>query len=157
MTDPSEILQALIKGGAALAPVGGMSEETGGHKGYGFATVVELLAAALQQGAFLKQLSGFDADGNRIPYRLGHFFMAVNVEFFTDLGAFKKSTGEILRQLRNSQKAPGKERIYTHGEKEYRAWQERRKKGIPVNPALQKQLLTMRDELGLDQYIFAFE
>ena len=50
-TDPQTILDDLIKGRSAFTPVGGLSEETGGHKGYGFATVVEILSAALQQGA----------------------------------------------------------------------------------------------------------
>jgi len=116
-TDATEILRDLVAGDAALAPLGGLLEETGSHKGYGYATVVELLSAALQQGAFLKQLSGFDEKGNRIPYSLGHFFLAVNIECFTDLEAFKKTTGDILRALRASRKAPGAERIYTCGEK----------------------------------------
>jgi len=156
MTDPDKVLEALVGGTAALTPSGGIGEDTGGYKGYGFATVCEILSAALQQGAFLKQLSGFEGD-KRAPYKLGHFFMAVNVEFFTELEDFKKTTGEILRQLRASQKAPGEERIYTCGEKEHLAGLEREGKGAPINAELQKQLLAMRDELGLSQYTFAFE
>ena len=156
-TDPVEILKDLVSGEAALAPLGGLEEETGGYKGYGFATVVELLSSALQQGAFLKQLGGLDGEGNRAPYCLGHFFLAVNIECFTDIDSFKKSTGDLLRTLRASRKAPGAERIYTCGEKEHLAWLERKDKGAPINQALQVQLLTMRDELGLNQYVFPFE
>jgi LDH2 family malate/lactate/ureidoglycolate dehydrogenase len=118
--------------------------------------VCELLSCALQQGAFLKMLSGFDDDGKRIPYSLGHFFLALDVEAFVDLAAFKKTVGDVLRALRGSEKAPGKERIYTCGEKEHLAWLERQDKGLPVNGELQKQILAMRDELDL-QYRFAFE
>ena len=157
ITDPQAILQALVKGDAALVPIGGIKEETGGHKGYGYATVVEILSAALQQGAFLKQLSGFDAEGNRTPYKLGHFFMAIDVEAFTEIESFKQITGDILRALRNSEKIPGAERIYTCGEKEHLAWLKRKDTGIPINEALQKDILTMRDELGLRQYQFEFE
>ncbi len=156
-TDPEKVLNMLVTGEAALVPIGGIGEETGGYKGYGFATVTELLSAALQQGAFLKQLSGFDDDGARIPYSLGHFFVAMNVEAFTELEAFKKTTGDILRELRNSQKAPAAERIYTCGEKEHLAWLERKDKGVPLTPSLQREFVTMRDELGLTQYRFAFE
>jgi len=156
-TDSQQILLDLVKGAAALAPIGGLTEETGGHKGYGFATVVELLSAALQQGAFLKQLSGFDADGNRVPYQLGHFFMAIDIDHFIDLPAFKKTTGDLLRALRTSQKAPGAERIYTHGEKEYLAGLDRQDKGAPINEELQHQLVTMRDEQQLTKYHFPFE
>ena len=155
-TDPAKILDDLIKGKSAFTPVGGLSEETGGHKGYGFATVVEILSAALQQGAFLKQLNGIDARGNPIPYALGHFFLAIDIECFTDIGAFKKTVGDILRGLRASKKIPGKDRIYTCGEKEYLASQERAALGVPVDASIQKELCAMRDELGL-HYLFPFE
>ena len=156
-TDPQQILQALVTGEAALVPIGGIQEETGGHKGYGYATVVEILSAALQQGAFLKQLSGFNATGDRIPYKLGHFFMAIDIAAFTEVEIFKKITGDILRALRNSQKVPGAERIYTCGEKEHLAWLERKNTGIPIIEALQQDILAMRNELGLVQYQFDFE
>jgi len=155
-TDSVKILEDLVRGRSALAPIGGLSEETGGHKGYGFATVVEILSAALSQGAFLKQLGGRDAQGEEVPIPLGHFFMAVDVECFTDLDSFEKTTGDILRALRASRKAPGKERIYTCGEKEHLAWLERRDKGAPVDSTVQQELLAMRDELGLP-YTFPFE
>jgi L-2-hydroxycarboxylate dehydrogenase (NAD+) len=155
-TDSVEILQSLINGTAALAPIGGLTEETGGYKGYGFATVVEILSAALSQAAFLKQLGGKDAQGKDIPIPLGHFFLAIDIECFTDLAAFKKTTGDILRALRASTRAPGKERIYTCGEKEHLAWLGRKDKGAPVGAALQRELLAMRDELKLP-YVFPFE
>ena len=157
MTDPAAVLKALIAGTASLTPVGGVGEELAGYKGYGFATVVEILSAALQQGAFLKQLSGFADGGRKAPHRIGHFFMAVNIECFTELTAFRKTAGEILRQLRASKKAPGADRIYTCGEKEYLAGLERKDNGVPVTLETQKQLLAMRDELGLRQYRFEFE
>jgi L-2-hydroxycarboxylate dehydrogenase (NAD+) len=155
-TDPNKILEDLIKGRSALTPLGGLGEETGGYKGYGFATVVEILSAALQQGSFLKQLSGFDDQGKTIPYALGHFFMAIDIECFTDVDAFKKTTGDILRALRAARKVPGAERIYTCGEKEYLASLERATRGIPVDPVIQKELCVMRDEIGLP-YSFPFE
>ncbi len=157
MTDPAEVLKALVAGTAALCPVGGSSEDTGGYKGYGYATVVEILSAALQQGAFMKQLLGYDTDGKKVPYRLGHFFMAIDIEAFIEVDDFKKTTGDILRQLRNSQKVPGAERIYTCGEKEHLAGIEREGKGVPINAALQEQMITMRNELNLTNYHFPFD
>ena len=82
--------------------------------------------------------------------------MAIDIDCFTDLEAFKKTTGDILRELRASKKAPGKERIYTCGEKEHLAWQERKDKGVPVGDSVQKELLAMRDELKLP-FVFPFE
>jgi L-2-hydroxycarboxylate dehydrogenase (NAD+) len=156
-TDTHQILEDLVSGQAALTPLGGLGEETAGYKGYGYAAFVEILSAALQGGAFLKALSGFDAQGHRQPYHLGHFFIAIDVAAFIELADFQRSTGEILRQLRSSRKAPGQERIYTAGEKEYLAWLARKEHGVPVNLALQKDIIAMRDELGLSQYRFSFE
>ncbi len=157
LTAPDAVLDALVEGSAALCPLGGIGEENGGYKGYGYATVVEILSAALQQGAFLKQLLGVDDQGHKAPYRLGHFFLAIDIAAFTDIAAFKKTTGDILRELRNSRKAPGQSRIYTGGEKEYLAGLDRKDKGVPVTAVLQQQLVTMRNELGLNTYRFPFE
>jgi LDH2 family malate/lactate/ureidoglycolate dehydrogenase len=155
-TDPEKILAGLLKGKSAFAPIGGLDEETGSHKGYGFATVAEILSAALQQGAFLKQLSGIDENGKPRTYCIGHFFMAIDIECFTNIKAFKKTTGDILRSLRAARKRPGKDRIYTCGEKEYYAYQEFKDKGVPLELATQQELCTMRDELHLP-YKFPFE
>ena len=102
-------------------------------------------------------LNGTDKKGKKIPYPLGHFFIAIDVAHFAPLPSFKKIAGHILRQLRASKKAPGEKRIYTAGEKEYLTWLERRKKGVPVNHETQKEMLAMRDELGLKKYKFPFE
>ena len=71
--------------------------------------------------------------------------------------AFKKTAGDILRALRNSEKAPGQERIYTAGEKEHDVWLYRKDKGVPVTEAVQKEFIQLRDELGLTQFHFDFE
>ena len=155
-TDTHQILQDLKTGKAALAPLGGMGEETAGYKGYGYATVVEILSAALQNGKYLKMLSGIQ-DGKLVPINLGHFFIAINISSFIELESFKKITGDILRSLRASKKAPGAERIYTAGEKEYLSWLERKDKGAPINKNLQQQILSLKEELGLIQYKFPFE
>lgn len=157
LTDSGQILEDLNQGKAAFAPLGGIGEEMAGYKGYGYATVVEILSAALQAGSFLHMLSGKDPEGNKIPYPLGHFFIAIDTEAFMGAESFKKTAGEILRQLRASRKAPGHDRIYTAGEKEYEIWKFRKDKGVPVGEAVQKEFIRMRDELGLLQFKFSFE
>jgi LDH2 family malate/lactate/ureidoglycolate dehydrogenase len=155
-TDSHQILIGLVKGTAALTPIGGIGENLGGYKGYGYATVVEILSAAFQGGSFLKGLLGFGPDGKPQPYHLGHFFIAINVSSFTELETFKKTTGDILRALRASKKAPGYDRIYTAGEKEYLAWLERKDKGVPINEPLQKDIRQLMEELQLTGYNFPF-
>ena len=146
LTDPDDILLKILEGKASLMPVGGKAE-TGGYKGYGYSVVVELLSAALQGGPFLRAITGVN---------VGHFFMAFDISAFTDLDEFKKSTGDILRALRASKKVKGQDRIYTAGEKEHIAWLERRGKGVPLNESLQREMIQMRDEMGLDTR-FSFE
>lgn len=156
-TDSDQILVDLNTGSAALAPLGGIGEELAGYKGYGYATVVEILSAALQQGNFLRALTGLGEGGEKVPYHLGHFFMAIDTEAFMGLEEFKKTCGDILRELRSSTKAPGREHIYTAGEKEYLVWLQRKDSGVPINDAVQKEILKIRDGLGLTQYRFPFE
>jgi LDH2 family malate/lactate/ureidoglycolate dehydrogenase len=104
----------------------------------------------------MKALSGKDENGNNAMYHLGHFFFVINPEFFMGLDTFEKTAGGILRDLRASEKAPGEERIYTAGEKEWIAWNDRKDKGVPVGESIQKELIALRDRFSLD-YRFPFE
>lgn len=155
-TDSREVLKDLIAGSAALTPLGGIGEETAGYKGYGYATVVEILSSALQQGAFMKMLLGMK-DGKKIPYPIGHFFIAIDIGAFTEPEDFKRTTGEILRELRASRKMPGHDRIYTAGEKEYYVWIERKEKGVPFGNELLEEFRGLCDIYDLKEYRSWFE
>lgn len=150
-TDTKQLLVDLIDGKASMIGLGGMEEESGGHKGYSLAVMVEILSAALQAGSFMHHLHGWE-DGKRVPYKLGHIFIAMDIEKFTDIADFKRITGEIMTQLQNSKKRPDRERIWVAGEKEYYEEMEIRKNGIPINSGLQKNLITMINELNLVEY-----
>ncbi len=149
-TNPVEVLEALTKGTCALTPLGGIGEDGAGYKGYGYATAVEVLSAALSNAKFTKDLNGTDSEGRKIPYPLGHFFIAINISSFIQPELFKTIAGTIMRQLRASQKAAGEERIYTAGEKEWLAWQYRQKHGIPVPLELQQQLTQLNTRFNLN-------
>lgn len=155
-SDSREVLKDLIAGKAALTPLGGVGEETGGYKGYGYATVVEILSAALQQGAFMKMLTGLK-DGKKVPYSLGHFFIAADISAFTDPEDFKKTTGNILRELRASKRMPGQMRIYTAGEKEHYTWMERKDKGVPFSGELLEEFRGLCKSYDLKDYQPYFE
>ncbi len=156
-TDTNAILKELNTGEAALAPLGGIGEDLAGYKGYGYAVVVEVLSAALQAGNFLKALTGIGEKGEKVPFHLGHFFIAIDTNAFAGEESFKKTAGDIMRDLRASRKAPGQERIYTAGEKEYLVWQERKDKGVPINDAVQQEFIKVRDDLKLNKYVFPWE
>lgn len=154
-TDPREVLEDLIAGRVAFTPLGGIGEDTGGYKGYGYATVVEILSSALQQGAYLKMLTGLK-DGKKVPYSLGHFFIAIDINAFTDPDDFKRTTGNILRDLRASRKMPGQTRIYTAGEKEYDTWMMRKDKGMPFNEDLLREYHEMCKQYELEEFLNEF-
>ena len=157
VTDAREILDRLVDGTCALAPLGGgPGDETCGYKGYGYATVVEILSAALAGGRFMQALTGLDENGNPEMYHLGHFFFVVDPDAFCGRDTFRKVAGDICRELRASKKAPGYERIFTAGEREWEAWQSVRDKGVPVTRAVCAELVAVRDKLGLP-YRFDFE
>lgn len=155
-TNATEVLEDLVNGNAALAPLGGIGEDTAGYKGYGYATVVEILSAALQSGGFMKALLGIE-NGKKVPYRLGHFFIAINIENFTELDEFKKITGDILRELRNSEKMPGTERIFTAGEKEHLAFLERQKNGVPINESMLSEMKKICELYNMNDFNHLFD
>ena len=152
----ADALKAMARGEAALCTLGGPGEEGCGYKGYGFAMFVELLSAVLQDGSYGKALTGKDADGNKAPYSLGHFFIAIDTNHFLGEDVCRKKAGDICRSMRASKKAPDAERIYTAGEKEYEI-RLARKDGVPINESVQKEIIAVRDELGLTQYKFPWE
>lgn len=156
LTDTSYILKALNNKEAALSPLGGIGEELGGYKGYSYAVAVELLSAVLAGGLFLKDLTCFDEKGELRPYHLGHFFIVVDPEAMIGRETCEKTAGDILRALRASEKAPGEDRIYTAGEKEWDIKEFRKDKGVPMGEDVQREFIEVRDSLGLD-FKFPFE
>lgn len=148
-TDTEGILRDMVQGTCALTPVGGAGESLGGYKGYGWATVVEVLSTAIQSGPWGEEVCGIDrATGAKKPMPLGHFFLAIDIETMCPLETFQENTGKLLRALRASKKAPtGPGRIWTAGEKEHDCRVERHAQGgMPVPTALQKDMINLRND-----------
>ena len=152
-----ETLKRIRNNTAALVTVGGVGEELGGYKGYGFAMFVELMCAALQDGYYCKQLNGVDENGQKCSPRLGHFFIAIDTDHFLGEDVCRKKAGDILRTVRGARRMPGADRIYTAGEKEYEI-ELSRADGVPINDSVQGELNQIRQELGLtDKYRFPWD
>jgi LDH2 family malate/lactate/ureidoglycolate dehydrogenase len=137
-TNAAEVLHNIIhKLGGGIAPLGGAGELCGGHKGYGLGLIVDVFTAVLSGGMTSNYV-------NITPGLNGicHYFMAVDYGLFGDKKAIKARLSAFLQELRESKKAEGQTRIYTHGEKEVELLAERIKGSIPVN---EKTLAEMRD------------
>ena len=154
--DAGVALKKIRSGEAALTTLGGIGEALGGYKGFGYALAVELLSASLQDGNYGKDLNCKDANGKKVPYHLGPFFIAIDTNHFLGEDLCRKKSGDIIRKIRESKKAPGAERIYTAGEKEYLVWQDRKDKGVPISEPVQKEMSAVRDSLKLN-YVFPWE
>ena len=154
--DAGVALKKIRSGEAALTTLGGIGEALGGYKGFGYALAVELLSASLQDGNYGKDLNGKDKDGKKVPYHLGHFFIAIDTNHFLGEDLCRKKSGDIIRAIRASKKQPGHDKIYTAGEKEYLVWQDRKNKGVPISEPVQKEMSQVRDSLKLN-YVFPWE
>ncbi len=155
-TDAKSVLGKLTAGQAALLPIGGTEEDLGSHKGFGFATIVEILSSVLQQGAFLHELSGFQ-NGQRVPNRIGHFFAAVDLSCFGDVDAIKKHCGQLLREMRASKRKNPDEEILTAGLREHRLVLASERDGIPLDPEMAKDIVSLQQQFQLTQFQFPFE
>jgi L-2-hydroxycarboxylate dehydrogenase (NAD+) len=149
ITESSQMIAEMNKNNMALLPLGGIGELMGGHKGYGLSTMVEIFSAAFQNGAYLSMLHDTDHNGNTQFLRIGHFFLAINVENFIPLDDFKHITGNMMRELRASRKAISQLRIYTAGEKEYINTLKNQTEGIEITPGVQKALRDLSEELDI--------
>ncbi|MDR2404791.1 MAG: Ldh family oxidoreductase [Deltaproteobacteria bacterium] len=125
--------------------LGGEGEESGGHKGYGLALLVELLCSGLSMGA--SSMLTYPKGGNG---ELTHFFSAQRLDLFGDPKELMAHMGKILDSIRESGKAEGYERIYIHGEKEAEARKEAMEHGVFLDEATKKYLLDLANKYGVE-------
>jgi L-2-hydroxycarboxylate dehydrogenase (NAD+) len=142
---PRVLSNIVQKNGGGIMPLGGSTETLGSHKGYGYGMIAELFSAILSMGVTSDECCTF-------PDKTGicHGFAAINPAAFGDADAIKAHLSEYLEKLRESPKAEGAERIYTHGEKEVAAEVDRRENGIPVNDGTMVELVDLCNYLRLD-------
>jgi LDH2 family malate/lactate/ureidoglycolate dehydrogenase len=153
-TNGNKLRQDVKSKKAALLPIGGSTELLGSHKGYGLATMVEILSSALQGGSSMNELFKMDQNGELVLYGPGHFFLALNIENFIEPAICKSIIGQIMRNLKDSRKMPGEETIYVAGEKEYKNQIWRLQHGIPLNKDVVEDLRSIHSELGMGHYDF---
>jgi LDH2 family malate/lactate/ureidoglycolate dehydrogenase len=130
--------------GGGIVPLGGDTEQLGGHKGYGYGMLCELFASILSQGntSAHTMKNGFSG--------ICHGFMAINPAFFGNPDDIKAHFSQYLTELRESPKANNADRIYTHGEKEMEAVEKVKKEGVPVNENTVREMIDMAKYLGMD-------
>ena len=143
--DAADVLDNIAaKNGGGIMPLGGSTEDTGSHKGYGWAMVCELFSSILSMG------TTSDKTGTGGKGGICHGFMVIDPAIFGDPESIKAHLSGYLEALRNSPKAEGQPRIYTHGEKEVEAEKRLMENGIPVNDNTMVEVYEMCNYLEMD-------
>jgi LDH2 family malate/lactate/ureidoglycolate dehydrogenase len=144
-TDAAEVIENIInKSGGGIAPLGGIGMLHGGHKGYGLSVIVDLFSAVISGGFTSNHV-------NRKPDHTGicHFFMAIDYGIFGDKKSIKAGISKFLQELRDSKKAQGHDRVYTHGEMEAELMAQRKHTQIPVNEKTLDEMMNIAVSLRL--------
>ncbi|MYB76350.1 MAG: Ldh family oxidoreductase [Chloroflexi bacterium] len=123
-----------------MAPVGG-------PKGYGLAVVLDALCGVLTGALF-----GQDVRRGGIPntpQAMGQLFMALDVGHMMPVDEFKQRMDVQIRQMRDSDKAKGVDRIYLPGEIELERKENFLRDGIAFATEIVEDLDAMSGTLGI--------
>ncbi len=120
-----------------------------GHKGYGIALMIESLAGVLTGTGAMYDLQNWIDGPKDVPTNHGTAFLAFNIGAITPLDAFKDRVDRLIRDIHETPKAKGTDRLYVPGEME---WQNRRAAladGITLPPDVVESLRGLAGDLGL--------
>ncbi len=130
-------------------PASGSLLPVGGHKGYGFALMVEVFAAVLSGGAVGRDVKSWLRELSSAP-GLGHAFLAIDVDRIMPLDAFKDRMDKMIREIRSSPAAEGSDRVYLPGEMEWTKRAAALKEGIPLPDSILAALSKLSVSVELD-------
>ena len=140
-TDPATAIDGL------LMPIGGF-------KGAGLAMIMGILASMLSGAGYGTELGNMEK-GPR-PGEDGHFVAAIKIAAFEEVEHFKERVDRAIRQVHACRTAPGVERLYAPGEKEYLNRQACGRNGIPLNQVTLDDLGRAAVKMGVETGRFAW-
>jgi len=112
-----------------------------GHKGYGLAVMVEILAGILTGAGYSTKEMGPDLQG--------FFLCGFRLDSFVNPEVFASQVKDLTSHLKSSRPRPGVAEILIPGESEWRTAQERMREGISIDPSTWNQIVQVKSELGL--------
>ena len=148
-TDAAHVLHCINDkvGTGGILPVGGNTEVTGSHKGYGYSMMCELLSAIVSGGATSNHHIRKENQGAGTC----HSFIVINPEIFGNAEEQKENLSIFLQELRDAKRADENVPIYTHGEKEALRYEEKLENGIDVNIKTVEEINKICKELGIEE------
>jgi L-2-hydroxycarboxylate dehydrogenase (NAD+) len=126
--------------------LGGATEELGGHKGYGLGLFVDLMCAGMSMGAWSR-----DTFSKTEGCKVAHFFAAIRTDIFGNEADIANHVEYILKEVRESIRAEGHDRIYIHGEKEFEMRDKTLAEGVPVDETEWKMLNGYAERFGFEK------
>jgi L-2-hydroxycarboxylate dehydrogenase (NAD+) len=120
----------------------------GDYKGSGLSLIIGILAGTLNRAALGLEVIDFVKEAGK-PTNTGHAIAAIAVEAFMPPAAFKRAIDQVIRDLRNSARLPGVERIWLPGEQSHAKLQDRRAHGVPIPQSLRDSLDALARELSI--------
>jgi len=121
----------------------------GGHKGYGLALIVGLLAGTLGGAAMGREVVDFNSDHETVT-NTGQAILVLDLNAFGDPQVFKASVDHLVQDLRQSERLPGVERIWLPGEQSHLRRQKYAQEGIPLPAALHADLVELAQALHIE-------
>lgn len=127
--DPDQMIHNISgRVGGGILPLGGNSELTGGHKGYGYGMLCELFTAILSGGA-----TSYQSYTQPALADTAHAFWAIDYRLFGDPEQIRASCSAFLEDIRHAPPVREGQRVYIHGEKELESADKIYRNGIPAN------------------------
>ena len=120
----------------------------GDYKGSGLSLIIGILAGALNRAALGREVIDFVKEPGKAT-NTGQAIAALSIEAFMPAAEFKRAVDQVIRDIRNSQRLPGVERIYLPGEQSHAKLVERRAHGVPMPKALRESLDTVARDLAV--------
>jgi ureidoglycolate dehydrogenase (NAD+) len=121
----------------------------GGHKGYGLALMIEVLSAVLTGADMLSGVTLW-LEKHPGPLNQGHTFMAIDVDRMMPLDRFKDRMDHVIREIRQSPRAKGSDRIYLPGEMEWENRERALREGMILPEHVVDRLVGLAEDTGVD-------
>lgn len=126
---------------------GGFLLPVGGHKGYGLALMIDILAGVLSGSAYGKQVKSLFVDQ---PVSIGHLMIAIKVSAFIPEDEFRSRVTSLIQEIKSGPRVEEIDELLLPGEIEYREQQKRLTEGIPLSPKVVKELQELAQSLGIE-------
>ncbi len=120
----------------------------GDYKGSGLSLIIGLLAGALNRAAVGREVIDFVKEAGTAT-NTGQAIVAIAVEAFLPPVDFKRAVDQVIRDIRNSRRLPGVERIWLPGEQSHAKLVERRARGVPIPKSLRESLDAVARDLAI--------